>query len=1198
MSSSSSETEGSSSNQPIIIPDDPQSSIGREVEEIVQQIAAGNARRNHSIIEILPGDDSSTEDGADDWAEVEADYDQEIQNIESIDLTQDEDDDELSLVVDSPSGAKRKRVGAVDARCEHYDKGARNPCLCGAYDEVNEYVFDDSDGIQRKLKVSQIHGVSEEVLVGRFLVDFVEVTAIWVHRTNSTVLVRGLAYTRTRNLDGRIQAYQNEVCQVMQLDTNDPRPEETQAAVEMPLAQLHPQPRILHKTNKPFPECRFSLADFRDKEDRESRAPLICRWQHTMYYPDKRYRRAQRPVDGEVLRHFVEEDIRKKRHRGSDIQRLNTWRGCQKIRGGSYIPNKDDIPRATEGVTQGDFYIRVPGQKYTVADMFSGAGGVTKGAKKAGFQVLLAVDHWPRCNATYRANHPEVDLREVDIMDFCNDLTDEDDDEAQDTQKTPLDLIHLSPPCQTWSPAHTVMGRNDPANIAALSACQHIVHKHRPRILSFEQTFGIIQERHLPYFNALVQSLTRYGYSLQWRVFPLVQFGLPQNRKRLLMIGSAPGEPLPAWPTPTHCGEDDPIDLTQRQRLYVSAIKACQMLREDDDDNGEENPLHNVAGAKELRPYREPWDGNKPMNRTITTSGGQSYHWDGERELTLAEFARLQGFPYDYTFVGPCIKKQIGNAFPPCVVRVLMAHLRKHLEWLDRISDKVDSICLVDDDDDDDDNSDGRRSLTLFDEERQTKPQPWWETAKKEEENQDAAAMLGTEMVPYWDCPPKFGYLNAGLNADEAWMGAIEESKRDNRRRSTAGSSVVVTGTKRHIIEVMDDDDEDDDMFMPDLAPLNTTPKKPGDYVGGSLFFQQQPQPQPQQQRPPVPPPVPSQLRLPPRLTRQKPIDPSVLPLRSSSLDNVPFHSPTQAPRSHHGNNFIDDKGYAEVFPGSRRHAPRPSVAGPSSSSSSSRAPANSQQLDPANLAQINEAFQRNRGQRQYYAPDAASFQGNMTEDEALDAALRASVQQLQQQRAGSVVACRVPESGCSRPGENERHEIEEVEEGPIPEAARLAAAEFFGPWIPPPAAPGSDDDNDNVEPPSCMGKGKGKGKAVLKAVEAEAEEAGGEKTVEAVAVVPRAAFDEDGDVDMEMDEDEDAMLQRAIAMSMEGVAEAGEGGEEGGEEGGQEVGEGNTAVGEGSGEVGEGKRKPETKRLYEGGDEEGSPSKKGRSSL
>lgn len=461
-----------------------------------------------------------------------------------------------------------------------------------------------------------------------------------------------------------------------------------------------------------------------------------------MEYPDKRYRRAQRPINGESIEYMREHDINCNRNKVSDACRLEDWRGCKTSRGGSYVPNTT-ASEIGEGAIQDpkdNKFLRRPGQKYNAADMFSGAGGFTTGAKMAGIRVERAVDHWARCNLTYKENHPEVELFESDIMVHVNDLT---------IPNPPVDIVHLSPPCQTWSPAHTCIGKNDPANIAALSACQHIVEMRRPRMITFEQTFGIIQERHLPYFNALVQSLTRYGYSLAWKVIPLVDFGLAQARKRLIMIGTAPGQSLPGWPSPTHS-----VSPTEGQKSLVSAAKACRGLV---DGQG----LHDVAGARDCD--RAPWDGSQPMNRTITTSGGQAYHWDGNRELTLAEFAALQGFPHGYRFEKPCIKKQIGNAFPPVVVKHIMTHCRKWLE-------KLDDIKMVPNEDqvinlsDDDDNYGGKDDAKLKKMSRQSPyPKSGGQAAKRE-------ALPKVE-------PDYCKFVHPDLTEDEATVAALYESQ-------------------------------------------------------------------------------------------------------------------------------------------------------------------------------------------------------------------------------------------------------------------------------------------------------------------------------------------------------------------------------------------------------------------------------------
>lgn len=81
-----------------------------------------------------------------------------------------------------------------------------------------------------------------------------------------------------------------------------------------------------------------------------------------------------------------------------------------------------------------------------------------------------------------------------------------------------VDILHISPPCQFWSPVHTREGKNDEANIAALFVCLELTKKLRPRIVTLKQTFGLTHAKHAPFFNSLIGSFTYLGYSIQWSV--------------------------------------------------------------------------------------------------------------------------------------------------------------------------------------------------------------------------------------------------------------------------------------------------------------------------------------------------------------------------------------------------------------------------------------------------------------------------------------------------------------------------------------------------------------------------------------------------------------------------------------------------------------------------------------------------------
>ncbi|KAH8745674.1 S-adenosyl-L-methionine-dependent methyltransferase, partial [Diaporthe sp. PMI_573] len=510
---------------------------------------------------------------------------------------------------------------------------------------------------------SQVVELKEPVRVGRYCAEFVEIHEIWVPNKGDQVLIRGRTYARTRNLEGRIEPRKNEVSEIYELDENDhraadPRRYLEQALVEIPVQDVKTT-RTLHKTNKAFPECRFDRVRYRTKAERENEAPLTCRWQMVLSYPDPRYRRQQRPIAGEVIRHYDQDDISKDRHRVPDSERRKAH---EKIRGGSFIPNG-----APEARPKASPIHLAPGQKYTVVDIFSGAGGYSKGAEMAGLKILAACDHWPRCCETYRQNFPDTELHQEDVYKFIEDMSTD-----LTRERLNVDILHFSPPCQTWSPAHTCEGKKDEENRATLFACEKIITIFKPRIFTVEQTFGLAQDRWIPNFNALLQGFTRHGYSVRWKVLHLVEYGLPQTRKRLVMFGAAPGEQIPDWPKPTHSK-----DPSAGQKPFVSAFKACSTLVEGE-------ILHDVEGARPTN--KAPWDSSKPLGRTITTSGGQSYHPSGLRDLTLRELAVFQGFPSTFVFIGKCIKKQIGNAFAPIVVKTLLKCIRVHLESFDGVT--------------------------------------------------------------------------------------------------------------------------------------------------------------------------------------------------------------------------------------------------------------------------------------------------------------------------------------------------------------------------------------------------------------------------------------------------------------------------------------------------------------------------------
>lgn len=149
----------------------------------------------------------------------------------------------------------------------------------------------------------------------------------------------------------------------------------------------------------------------------------------------------------------------------------------------------------------------------------------------AGLHIVWGLDFNPNAAETWRHNFPQGQLYEMWADEVCR-LPDKDG-------RLIVDVLHLSPPCQVWSPAHTNPGKDDDMNFASLYAVQELIAKAKPRIVTLEQTFGIIHKRFKRPFNSLIRMFTDHNFSVSWQILELERLGLPQRRKRLIIVAAA-----------------------------------------------------------------------------------------------------------------------------------------------------------------------------------------------------------------------------------------------------------------------------------------------------------------------------------------------------------------------------------------------------------------------------------------------------------------------------------------------------------------------------------------------------------------------------------------------------------------------------------------------------------------------------------
>ncbi|RYP80391.1 hypothetical protein DL769_002487 [Monosporascus sp. CRB-8-3] len=514
----------------------------------------------------------------------------------------------------------------------------------------------------------------EKLYKHRLGIQFLKVQLI--RQEGSKVILQGIPYARARGMRGVFPLKRNEVVEILTIYKNDPREWTAQAAIEVNVEKVLCI-RELQLTNTLYPHARFDIQKFATPKEAEERGILTCRWRMVTSYKSVVVEMKDGPYYSRSLQRLMADDVTDPNLRVADAKLLNAWRGG-KVRGGSHIPgapsvpvvNLDDIDSPSTRPMR-----RAPGQAYTFCDAFCGAGGVSSGARSAGFKVKIACDMDKGACESYRRNFPATDLREMDVFDFIN---------SKDVCR--VDVLHISPPCQFWSPAHTRQGKNDDANLSVLYATMGLIDKIRPRLVTIEQTFGLLQDRFEPFFNLFLHSFTGINYSVSYEVTHLSSFGVPQTRKRLTMIAACPGEKLPPFPKATH--SKTPSDGLLPLVTVEQALK----------DVRPGSALHDVEGA--LRRARLSGAFPKPpydpdiLLTTITTRGSDTYHPSGLRKFTPEELRALMTFPRHHEFAPPSIKKQIGNAYPPVAVAAVYRHLDS---WLLKRDDMVGAEPVVGD---------------------------------------------------------------------------------------------------------------------------------------------------------------------------------------------------------------------------------------------------------------------------------------------------------------------------------------------------------------------------------------------------------------------------------------------------------------------------------------------------------------------
>ncbi len=185
--------------------------------------------------------------------------------------------------------------------------------------------------------------------------------------------------------------------------------------------------------------------------------------------------------------------------------------------------------------------IKVKTGTKNVVDLFCGAGGLSKGFEWAGFNIIAANDNYKQACDTYRANHPGTVLVEGDI-------TKKEVKEAlfEVVKDKDIDIIVGGPPCQGFSHAGKRL-IDDPRNFLFKEYVE-IVKKVKPKVVVLENVEGILTMNQGKSFESIKESFRELGYELAGKKLYAVKYGVPQKRKRVVMIGVLESSPEDCYP--------------------------------------------------------------------------------------------------------------------------------------------------------------------------------------------------------------------------------------------------------------------------------------------------------------------------------------------------------------------------------------------------------------------------------------------------------------------------------------------------------------------------------------------------------------------------------------------------------------------------------------------------------------------------
>lgn len=352
--------------------------------------------------------------------------------------------------------------------------------------------------------------------------------------------------------------------------------------------------------------------------------------------------------------------------------------------------------------------------KLNVLDLFSGAGGLSRGFLDAGYNVVLGVDFDDMALKTFKENHGSAEVMKVDLFNHENIKSIINFLEKKNTK---IDVLVGGPPCQGFSLAGP-RNKDDKRN-TLYTAMVKTAKVLKPKAVVLENVPGLLTLYDGIAAKRIIKDFSELGYKVKPQVLYAPEYGIPQIRKRVFFVALLNSEKEFEFPDAmltenefVTCedaiGDLDGLEgkLGEFEQDYTSDARTeyQKLMRKNSKrvynhiaTKHTEKTIKMISMVPEGKNYKAlpeeyrcqfnfnealtRYHSKKP-SRTIDTGHRTHFHYKYNRIPTVRENARLQSFPDDFIFYGNKSQqyKQVGNAVPPLLGYHLAKQLKNYLD--------------------------------------------------------------------------------------------------------------------------------------------------------------------------------------------------------------------------------------------------------------------------------------------------------------------------------------------------------------------------------------------------------------------------------------------------------------------------------------------------------------------------------------